>query len=62
MYTLVIIGFATWEGHAGPVPVRFQASDLTSAQCEEGRRTIPKSIQNSWGRKISFTSITCKKG
>jgi hypothetical protein len=62
VYTLVIIGFATWEGHAGPVPVRFQASDLTSAQCEEGRRTIPRSIQNSWGRKIRFTSITCKKG
>ena len=60
LYTLLIVGAVSWEGSGDMKPVRFTTGNLTRQQCEEGKRTVPQAIKDSWGGNIRFTVVACR--
>ena len=61
LYTLIIAGTVIWGDSNKSVPVRLTVQNLTKAECEEGKRTMPQAIQDSWGQKIRWSGVSCRK-
>jgi hypothetical protein len=55
---LILAGFV--HGENGTIPVTFRADNLTPAECQKSLQSLPQSIRESWGQRITFTRKECR--